>query len=155
MLVDALVSVGCHDEPRIRSDPPDDDYRFDQMPDLLVFHRSLPHAHHWPDLLYLRKQMEKAKYSVHGLLAIRDWNCTIQSVLRRDPERDPEIVEQNMLIAIWRSIINMPDLIVVSYESFCHHHGFRRWLFCDKLGLSEPDIEIKYGNEKYYEALQD
>jgi len=44
------------------------------------------------------------------------------------------------------------DPIYITYEAFCLHPGFRKWLFVERLGLVEPDIEIKYANPKYYEG---
>jgi hypothetical protein len=149
MLTDAFVSAGCHEEARHRKHH--HDYRFNDMPDLLVFHRSMPHAQHWPDLRAIAGQMVKAGYVVQPLLIVRDWHCTVQSVIRRDDQRDAHVVERNMRRAIYEaSSAFSKALIYVTYESFCQHKEFRRWLFCEKLGLPEPMIEIKYANEKYY-----
>ena len=151
LLAEALVSAGCHYEGWHAGY--NDDYKFDEMPDLLVFRRSLPHAHRWPDLQHLRNQMENAGYSVQPLFTVRDWNSTICSVIRRGYQGSREDCEGNMRYALGHVYEGFGDeLIVVSYEAFCQSPAFRKWLFCDRLGLKEPTIKIRPSeNEKYYD----
>lgn len=152
MLTDAFRSVGCHEEPWHGGWPPDGNYKFNTMPDLFVFRRSLPHAKRFADLRAIREQMEAAGYKVQPLFIVRDWYCTIQSVLRRDYQRVSWICEQNMRKGPLLAFEAFPDdLIYVTYESFCFHRKFRRWLFCDRLQLPEPKLEIHYANKRYYE----
>ena len=154
MLAEAFVSAGCHYNPAYNSHL--DDYEFEKMPDPFVFRRSLPHAHIWPELDELIWQMEAAHCSPRTVFILRDWHCTFQSVLRRDTERHFRSVEDNMRKAfcIMGEMVSRAP-IYVSYESFCLHPEFRRWLFVDRLGLKEPTIEIKYANDKYYEEMRD
>ena len=152
MLTDALVSAGCHEEAWHGGWPENDNYRFNDMPDLFVFRRSLPHAHRWADLRAISGQMVKSGYIVQPLLIVRDWHCTIQSVIRRDGSRNFWVLEQNMRLAVREASEAFPNtLIYVTYESFCHHAEFRRWLFCERLELPEPTIQINYANKQYYE----
>lgn len=149
MLAKALVLAGCHEDPRHRVYM--DDYEFEKMPDLLMFRRSLPHAGKWPDPGYNRAQMEKAGYEVVPLFIIRDWFCTVRSVIRRAFRHIGDI-EDNMRKALYTVADAFPRcLTYVSYESFCLHPEFRRWLFVERLGLKESTIEINYANPKYYE----
>ncbi|KKL22271.1 hypothetical protein LCGC14_2437090, partial [marine sediment metagenome] len=123
-------------------------------PDPFVFRRSLPHAHRWPNVKNIYEAMRIAGCDIHILLILRDWYCTIKSVERR--KKPTDIVghfilnEQSMRDAI-HVVSELPGLIYVSYESFCLHSEFRKWLFVERLGLKEPEIEIAYANEKYYQ----
>jgi hypothetical protein len=155
MLADAFRSVGCHEEPWHGGWPEDGNYRFETMPDLFVFRRSLPHAHRWPDLPAIRKQMEGARYNVQPLIIMRDWFCTIKSVIRRGYQGEWSTCESNMREGPLMAFRDLPDLIYVTYESFCRHPQFRRWLFVDKLGLPNPTLQINYANDKYYEEMRD
>ena len=151
MLTDAFRSVGCHEEPWHGGYPDDGNYRFNTMPDLFVFRRSLPHVYRWPDIQVIRKQMEyDGGYKVQPLLIMRDWFCTIKSVIRRGYQGEWETCESNMRQGPLMAFRDLPDLIYVTYESFCHHPQFRRWLFVEKLELPNPTLEIKYANPKYY-----
>jgi hypothetical protein len=152
MLAEAFVSAGCHYNPAHNSHL--DDYEFEKMSDPFVFRRSLPHAHRWPDVKNIYEEMKFADCDVQILLILRDWYCTIKSVERRTKPTDIVghfiLKEENMRGAL-HVISELPELIYISYESFCLHPEFRRWLFVDRLGLEEPTIEIKYANLKYYE----
>ena len=154
MLAEAFVSAGCHYNPAHNSHL--DDYEFEKMPDLLVFRRSMPHAGEFPLLGAIVHDMKRAGYEIYPIVIIRDWYCTIQSVLRRDSERLNVLVEDSMRVGLFQIFDEffVDDLICVSYESFCLHPEFRRWLFVDRLGLKEPTIEIKYANDKYYEEKE-
>jgi len=153
LLTNAFVSVGCHEEPWHGGWPPDGNYRFETMPDLFVFRRSLPHAYIWPNLPEIRKQMEEVGgYQVQPMLIMRDWFCTIKSVIRRGYQGKWETCEANMRQGPLMAFRDLPDLIYVTYESFCHHPQFRRWLFVDKLKLPNPTVQIHYANPKYYGA---
>ena len=152
LLAEALVLAGCYEDPRHRVYM--DDYEFEKMPDLLMFRRSLPHAGEMPFLGVIAHDMKKkGGYEIQPLLIVRDWYCTIQSVLGRDPKRRKIVVEASMRVGLFRVFDEfvVDDLIYISYESFCLHPEFRRWLFVERLGLKESTIEIKYANPKYYE----
>ena len=141
MLWEALASAGCgiDIEERLES---------------YTVRYSMPHARRWPLLIENAHALEGFGYSVQPLIILRDWYCTIKSVMRRDETREWDKIEKNMVRAFTRIApltIHYENTIYITYESFCLHPEFRRWLFCDKLGLPEPDIEIKYANEKYYE----
>lgn len=155
MLTEAFRLAGCHEESVYGGFPEDGIYDFWAMPDLFVFRRSLPHAHRWPPIWSIFRQLEDANYEVQPILIIRDWYCTIQSVMRRDYVRQFDQCEQNMRNAIERVSGIFTNLIYVTYESFCMHREFRQWLFCERLGLPEPEIQIYYGNTKYYENGMD
>jgi len=151
MLANAFRLAGCHEEPAHDGYPEDGKYNFVDMPDLFVFRRSLPHAHRWPPIWDIYKQMLDAGYEVQPILILRDWHCTIQSVIRRDYIRSFDKQEQNMRNAIERIAGIFDNLIYVTYESFCIHREFRIWLFCERLKLPEPEIQIWYANTQYYE----
>jgi len=151
MLTEAFRLAGCHEEPWHGGYPEDGLYDFNKMPDLFVFRRSLPHAHRWPALWSIYRQMLDAGYEVQPILILRDWHCTIQSVIGRDYARTVEKCEQNMRNALERVSGIFPNLIYVTYEAFCLQREFRKWLFCEKLGLPEPTVQIQYANPKHYE----
>lgn len=141
LLWEALASAGCGID-------------IEERPELYTVRYSLPHAHEWPDLLDITGEIEERGYSIQPLIILRDYYCTIMSVLRRDKDISFPAVELNMSNALWKIgqlASNYPYTIYITYEAFCQNERFRRWLFCNRLGLSEPDIEIKYANEKYYE----
>ena len=156
MLAEAFVSVGCHYNPEHNSHL--NDYDFEMMPDPFVIRRSLPHAGEWPDIALISKKMEDADFGVFKLFMIRDWYCSLMSVVRRDPNKYSSMweaqyqggyeVRDAVRIAI-NSFGN--ELHSISYEAFCLDPEYRRWLFVDRFGLKEPTIEIKYANTKYYD----
>jgi len=148
LLAEAFVSAGCHYNPEHNSRL--DDYHFEMMPSPFVFRRSLPHAHKWPNLRDIYGMMKVADCNVQPLFIVRDWYCTIQSIIRRNPNYKAGTVENHMRYAV-HFVNTLPIFIYVSYESFCLHPEFRRWLFVERLGLKEPTIEINYANPKYYE----
>lgn len=151
MLEEAFVSAGCYRDSTHASARGFIDLSETQKP--LVFRRSLPHAWVWPDLKGYTTQMREAGFTVKPVIIFREWNATVQSVMRRDPERIKDRVESNMQRAI-REIGKLIDPIYITYEAFCLEPKFRRWLFVERFGLAEPDIEIKYANLKYYGGVK-
>jgi hypothetical protein len=87
MLTEALVKAGCFWRQGHESHL--EDYRFDKVPSPFVFHRSLPHAGEWPDLRVIVPQAKEAFDEFYLLYIFRDFYATQQSVLNRDPSRDP------------------------------------------------------------------
>ncbi len=150
MLAQAFQSAGCHWESWHNGIH--DDYRFGEMPDPLVFRRSIPHAGKIPEFAEIRGDMELAGYSVQAIFIFREWNATIKSVLRRDPQRNIAILEGRIRHGLFRAIkaFMLWGFIYVTYEAFCLDENFRRWLFVERFGLKEPEIEIAYANQKYY-----
>lgn len=154
MMTDALMKAGCYENPAHGGYPPDGNYRFHEMPDLFVIRRSLPHAHQWPNIgIISLKLRNQGRYKVYPILMLRDWNATINSVIRRDGRRKAHICEQNMRMAIFMASSTFPrTLIYVTYEAFCLSEGFRKWLFNDKLELPYPEeFQIHYANNQYYD----
>lgn len=147
MLEEAFVSAGCYRDSKHASIQNLPDFSESESP--LVFRRSLPHAGEMPDLFMCASLMMRAGFRPQPIAIFRDWNATVQSVLRRDPETRASVVEANMRKAI-RAIGHMIEPIYITYEAFCLEPGFRKWLFVERFGLMEPDIEIKYANLKYY-----
>lgn len=149
MMAEAFRSSGCFEDKRHGLYM--EDYEFEQMPDLFVFWRSLPHAGRFPNLTKMKTQLETAGFEVVPVLMLRDWYCTMQSVIRRGYQHDPHQVQANMRMALQLSIKAFPDsLVYVSYESFCHHPEFRAWLFEERFGLPAPRLQIFYANPRYY-----
>lgn len=141
MLWEAFASAGCGIDIKKR-------------PVNITDRRSLPHAHEWPNLATWIWRMIEQGYEPHPIFILRDWNATIKSVMGRDANRKQNEVERNMtraLAMMGAVAAEYHNSIYVTYEAFCLEEGFRRWLFCDKLFLREPEIEIKYANRKYYE----
>ena len=147
MLEEAFVSAGCYRDSKHASGTKPD---FSKSKSPLVFRRSSPHAGKWPDLHLYEAHMQEAGFRVQPIAIFRDWNATVQSVLRRDPERRAEMIEANMRLAIF-AIGHMIEPIYITYEAFCLESGFRKWLFVERFGLKEPTIEIAYANKKYYQ----
>ncbi len=150
MLAEAFVSAGCHYEPRHNSHL--EDYEFEKMPDLLVFRRSIPHAGETPEFAEIRSDMEMAGYDILPIFIFREWNATIKSVLRRSSLRNVKMLESKIRYGLFRAVelFQHWGFIYITYEAFCLSENFRRWLFVERLGLKEPEIEIAYANEKYY-----
>ena len=141
MLWEALASAGCGID-------------IEERPENYTGRRSLPHAGEWPNLIEWMVGVKHKGYEVIPLYILRDWYATIQSVLKREEDRDSDQIEWNMTHALYKMAFTTKSFnksMYITYESFCLHPEFRRWLFCDKLGLLAPNIEIKYANEKYYE----
>lgn len=147
MLEEAFVSAGCYRDSKHASGFHPD---FSESRNPLVFRRSLPHAGRWHPLMRYSALLLRAGFRVQPIIIFREWNATVQSVLRRDPETRASVVEWNMRKAI-REIGNLIDPIYITYEAFCLEPGFRKWLFA-RFDLPDPQIEIKYANPKYYEG---
>lgn len=141
MLWEALASSGCGID-------------ISKRPENFTIRYSLPHAYTWPDLLKICRDLKSRSYEIQPLIILRDYYCTVRSVIRRDPERPWSDVEKNMarsLAEIGLIAERYRNTIYITYEAFCLSEGFRRWLFKSKLGLPEPKIEINFANEKWYE----
>lgn len=140
LLWEALASAGCGID-------------IEKKPENYTVRYSMPHAGKWIEVGFMMLGLIQRGYEVWPLIILRDWYCTIRSVIHRDETREWNEVANNMRTAIEKIglLFQHKNAVYITYESFCLHPEFRRWLFCDKLGLSEPDIEIKYANEKYYE----
>jgi hypothetical protein len=150
MLAEAFQLAGCHWESWHNG--VHKDYKFGEMPDLLVFRRSIPHAGEAPKFSEIASAMDIAGYNIVPIIIFREWNATIKSVLRRDPNRHPGILAVKIRHGLFKAFeaFRYFPLIYITYEAFCLDEKFRRWLFVDRLGLKEPDIEIAYANDKYY-----
>ena len=145
-----FLTAGCYARPRWKLPEDDGKHRFSSDTDI-VFHRSLPHNYTWPDLPFLRMTMETAGFNVVPILVVRDWHVTILSQIRRGMVKDSDQAEKNMRRAIKIITNDLPDFLLVSYETICLQHDFRKWLLVDKYRLKEPTEQIYYGNAKYYE----
>jgi hypothetical protein len=147
MMAEALVSAGCYYDDKYR------EVDFSGLPDLIVARRSFPHHGEWVDAGRIIHGMWSAQYKTHVLFMVRDWNATRYSIMQRRKGLPYHIVEKNMVFAMEQWFyIPTQNKVYVSYEAFCLSPGFRKWLFTERLGLPEPTIEIKYGNNKYYEG---
>ncbi len=151
MMTEALVAAGCHWEQRHESYQAD--HKFEDMPSPFVFHRSIPHAGVWSISIDYCGMLEAAGFDkVVILFMIRDINATNQSVIKRGG--DSNLIRHG---SIYRQLGYYLDqrpshsFVPITYEAFCLSPGFRKWLFEDRLGLTNPvDFEIKFGNSKYY-----
>lgn len=144
-----FLSAGCQSRIRWKFPERDGKHNFNFKGDI-AFHRSLPHNRTWPDLPYLRLSMENSGFNVVPILVVRDWKVTILSQLRRGMVRDSDHAEKNIRRAIQTITRDLPDFLLVSYETICLQHDFRYWLFVEKYELNEPSEQIYYGNAKYY-----
>ena len=148
-----FLTAGCHKKYRWQFPEDDGKHSFDHRTDI-AFHRSLPHSYMWPDLPFLRLSMENSGFDVVPILVVRDWRVTILSQIRRGMVKDADLAEKNIRRAIQTITNDLPDFLLVSYETICLQPEFRRWLFVEKFGLNKPTEEIHFGNEKYYEKVE-
>lgn len=151
MMTEALVAAGCHWEQW--HEGLYDDYRFEDMPSPFVFHRSIPHAKLWSTSIDYCGLLQDASFAVCMLFMTRDVNAANLSIEKRGGRSNlhlhREIYRQ---LGLYLNSVSQFEFVPVSYEAFCLSPGFRKWLFEERLGLTNPvDFEIKYANEKHYE----
>jgi hypothetical protein len=152
MMTRALILAGCFEDVawhNAHKTP-----AFDGAPDLIAFHRSLPHSHLpsrvWPDLADLSIRMLDTGYQVQPILMIRDWHATQASQNAR--EWFDEDAAENIRRAIRDVATALPNFIPVTYEAFCFSEQFRNKLFLEYLKLPKTPIDIWYANAKHYDT---
>ena len=52
---------------------------------------------------------------------------------------------------VYNPAARLPGVVFVSYEEFTSRPEARRWLFVERLGLSEPTGEFHDANAKHYD----
>ena len=156
MLQNAFVEAGC-----VRSDRldriPSDIQALNELEGNIVIRKSFPHANLFPLWSWLDYRCRDAGYITHLIWIIREPNAQKQSILNRDPNRDPLTLFYNQK-KFYKDLGSMsdygsdaPDWLVITYEAFCTSEGFRRWLFEERLQLPYPeDFEVYDGNSQYY-----
>ena len=137
-----------------------DNLRFD-----ISIRQSFPHAGEWPDWCKLDYKCRRAGYKTIIIWIIREPHAQIQSVLRRDPERDIQELYKLQADFFGHGYCGQgeglggmdgygsvaPDWLVITYSAFVHSEGFRKWLFEERLRLPYPeDFEVYDGNKKHY-----
>lgn len=153
MMARALVLSGCHEEDaldNVVTYPGPIEGVLDDTPDLMVFHRSLPHQWVWVDLRAHFHSFTQNCYDVTPILMVRDFNATVQSQLKRGFVQSEADAEYNICKALWLVSSTFPRFIPVTYEAFCGNIDFRRWLFEEKLELPMTTIQIYEANGQYY-----
>lgn len=153
MMTRALVLSGCHEEEAL------DDVKtysgeiegvLGDTPDLMVFHRSLPHQWRWVDLEAHTDSFARHGYTVTPIMMVRDFNATVLSQLMRGFVESAADAECNICRAILSVACAFPRFIPVTYEAFCGNINFRQWLFEERLNLPMTAIQIYEANEQYY-----
>lgn len=165
MLWNALQAAGCHAEGWHNGIS--DDYKFYDMPDLLTIRRSFYHNNEIPDANAIINQLTRGGYKIDTLFIMRDCYATWQSFLRRNPPSPADDApiwnfrpQRNTLVFLGKllddgdffSAAAFARFTPITYEGFCLQPGFRKWLFEERLGLTNPvDFEIRFANPQYYE----
>jgi len=145
MLTKAFISIGCYGDGGHYQKL--DMQNFEDTPDLIVFRRSLPHAHKWPAVKQIAKKMKRAGYEVKIIGVMRDARIVVASQLRNQQHAR---TEQEALQNIGRAnkIITASAHMVVEYENFVTDKLYREVVFAD-LGLEHPSMYFFNGNAKY------
>ena len=146
----SFISAGCTNKRDWMFNENDGKHNFNPKTDI-VFHRSIPHQRVIPDLKMIRLAMENSGFNVIPLLVVRDWHCTISSQIFRGISKDSEEAGAKIRKAIAKVAVDLPDFLLITYETFCRKPGFRRWLLTEKYGLQKPTEPIFFMNDKYYE----
>ncbi len=146
----SFISAGCTNRRDWMFNENDGKHNFNSKTDI-VFHRSIPHQMVIPELKFIRLAMENSGFNVIPLLVVRDWHCTVLSQLNRGISKDSEEAEGKIRMAIAKVAVDLPDFLLITYETFCNQPGFRQWLLMERYGLTKPTEPVFFENSKYYE----
>ena len=149
MMAEALTEAGCE---YVNSEYNLGNFLAACQHDTIVIRRSLPHAGEWIDLQGLVEEIWFANYEIVPVVLVREPNATIESVLRRMPQKR-HVVRYNIAVT-WRKLGELANTLYflpIPYEAIVGSEGFRKWLFKEwKLPYPE-NYKFYDGNRKYYE----
>ena len=139
LILSGCVEIGHETELPVKGDSP------------AVMHRSIPHAGKWPNWHHKVLTLNRDGYKIYPIIMTRDWNAMCLSQIKRSFVGNKQEAEEYIRSAYQLATQSLPMYVMVSYESFCLNEEFRRWLFVERLGLSESPIDIWYANDQYYQ----
>lgn len=120
----------------------------------LVWRRSLPHAHKYPNIGSMVDDLELKGYEVRLLLTMRSMDILVQSQVKNSHVKTREDARKNVMKAhrhVARFLLDRPDIVFdfVPYESILTTDGVRGLL--QYLGLPDNKLpsRITDGNTKY------
>ncbi len=148
MLTESLISAGAYgDYAHVQRM---DDLNFYDLPDVIAFRRSLPHARSWPPINALYNMMTLAGYEVITLIMWRKEKYTVLSQLKLGHVDSEEQAKKHIAEAFSRigKFSHGKECEVVGYEEFVTDPWYRSGLFWD-YGLTDPTITYYNANEAY------
>lgn len=123
---------------------------FENLPDVIVFRRSLPHARKWPDVCEIISRMQSAGYKVIVIAMCRNIDVLVRSQLKHHHVESRHQALGNIDQA--NGIIESIESVDVNYGEFVTNRNARAALFT-RLGLNVPNMQFYDGNEKYKVSL--
>jgi len=126
---------------------------------MIVWRRSLPHAHRWPRFGDMIKDLRRAGYTVSACVVTRDWHAAVQSQLKVGHAHSAEQALQHLrrayaeIPAVFRA--QRVPYILVSYEGLVA----RPWQAPEKLlqlfgfPAREHWLPIVDENAKHYDTI--
>lgn len=130
--------------------------RWDVMPpdgDKIVWRRSMPHAHNWPDLDAMHDKLDLLGYEVKIVVTTRDWKAMIKSQLGQHvpDERQGLANIQEAMRRIFEFIYRRNlDYIIMSYDAMVlNKHEYLKSLL-SLFNLEYQEVEIRDENAKHY-----
>lgn len=125
-----------------------DNLEFNGRADNIVFRRSLPHSHHWPDINNIIARMEGAGYDVIVVCMHRKPEFTAQSQVVQGHVGNLEEAHANIAEAEYR-METIKNALHIQYEEFVTNDVYRNHVY-HILSLPEkPDMVFYNANEKY------
>jgi hypothetical protein len=135
------------------------DYQLPEATQSIVWRRSFPHAHRWPNIGSMTHQLKERGYQVRGLWIIRDWHAAITSQVNIGHAGTRQVALENIrrahqLIPLgfaqagveWKALI---------YESVIRYGRETTIQLAEWLGVGTPCQPALYdGNEKHYALYQ-
>lgn len=132
----------------------------DELPEAtepIVWRRSIPHGHFWPNLLSMITVMQTMKYEPKIVVTTRDWFAMSHSQLEAQHVKSIEEALKRIKMAyrhIFEYLLDMPtiDYIISSYESLVLQEGAFQNI-TDFLCLRHvpfEELHVFDGNKQYY-----
>lgn len=152
LMTAALIAAGCTGDAT-------HEQRFDESPPhqrLIVWRRSYPHFHDWPNSKARINRLRDAGYDVAVAVMSRDWHCMSASQVRSRHVPDRSTALSNIrraYVEIFEALRSTTSpFVVVSYESLAHYREAALKRTLAEFGLKPAAIEIRDANRKYFHS---
>jgi len=153
LMTAALIAAGCTGDATHQQ-------RFDKrLPDqpLIVWRRSYPHFHSWPNSKARINRLKDAGYDVSLAVMTRDWHCMSSSQVRSGHVSDRATAMANIrraYVEIFEALRSTTaPFVVVSYESLVRYREAALKRVLAEFGLKPAAIEIRDANRKYFQSF--
>ena len=150
LLTSIFVAAGCDGDVS-------HEQRFDWNPpqeNLIVWRRSFPHDHAWPDVMDMVSQLRSWQYEVKVAVITRDWHCLAASQVQNGHAANRSEATDQIQEAYLRIFTGLKevqaDFMVVSYESLVQRPNESIDALMKECGLPTPGLDIHDGNAKYF-----